>query len=62
MIKVYVNNKDRSKARQIVEAEILKETKTTYIVRLADGHVVSRKKSRDIPGMEKKKESKQVEK
>jgi len=48
-MKVYVNDTDRSKPRKLVEAEKLKETATTYIVRLPDGNVVSRKKGRDLP-------------
>ena len=53
-MKVYINNADRSKPRQLVEAEKVKETPTTYLVRLPDGNVISRKKSRDLPEVKEK--------
>jgi len=33
----------------VLEAELLRETATTVHVRLPDGHVIKRKKSRDLP-------------
>lgn len=57
-MKVYINSSDRNKPRQLVEAEKIKETATTYIVRLPDGNVISRKKSRDIPQEKEKEKSK----
>ena len=45
-MKVYVNGKN---GRKLVEAELIKETKTTVIVKLPDGNIVSRKKKRDLP-------------
>jgi len=53
-IKVYVNDKDRTKPRKLVTAEKLDETKTTVIVKLPDGNVISRKKKRDLPEEEPK--------
>ena len=46
-IKVYLN--DKKGGRMVVEAEVLKESAKTFTVRLPDGHIVKRKKSRDIP-------------
>lgn len=46
-MKVYINGSDGE--RVLVDAELVKENKTTIIVRLPDGHVVSRKKKRDLP-------------
>lgn len=45
-MKVYINDKG---GRKLVEAELIKETKTTVIVKLPDGNIVSRKKKRDLP-------------
>ena len=47
-MKVYVNNKGGG--RRLVETELIRETRTTVIVRLPDGNVISRKKKRDLPG------------
>ena len=46
-MKVYVN--DKADKRRIVDAELIKETKITVIVKMPDGKVISRKKKRDIP-------------
>ena len=48
-LKVLVNSKDRNEPRQEIEAELVKETETTVIVRLPDGNIISRKKNRDLP-------------
>ena len=45
-VKVYLNKKDGS--RQLVEAELVKENATTVVVKLKDGHVITRKKTRDM--------------
>ena len=51
-MKVYINNKDYSKPRQIVEAVLLRENSTTIVVKLPDGEIITRKKNRDIPSQE----------
>ncbi len=45
-IKVYLKPLDGE--RTIVDAEVIKELETTFIVRLPDGNKISRKKSRDV--------------
>jgi len=45
-MKVLVNN---GVSRKELDAELIKETATTVIVRLPDGKVISRKKKRDLP-------------
>lgn len=47
-IKVYINTQDK-KSRQLVEAKLIKDYKTTVIVELPDGNIIKRKKSRDLP-------------
>ena len=46
-VKVYVNGQGGE--RKLVEVDLIKENKATIIVRLPDGNVISRKKSRDLP-------------
>ena len=46
-MKVWINDKDTGK-RKVVEAELLKTRPTTVVVKLADGNVIVRKKSRDV--------------
>jgi hypothetical protein len=48
-MKVYVNSKKLNEPRQLVEAKLIKETKTTVTVELSDGHIIVRKKLRDLP-------------
>jgi len=51
-IKVYINKYDQEgkiTGRRIVDVGVIKETKTNYTVKLKDGNVITRKKSRDIP-------------
>ena len=38
----------RSKERQIVDAQLVSENKFTIWVKLPDGHIIKRKKDRDI--------------
>lgn len=45
-MKVYINNKEDK--RKIVEVELIEKRKTTIVVRLPDGRIVTRKKKRDI--------------
>jgi len=47
-MKIFINSKNRTEPRQLVEAELLKDKETTIIVRLPDGTVVKRKKKRDL--------------
>ncbi len=47
-MKVYINSKDRT-TREIVEAELIEDRKTTVLVKLPDGNIIVRKKSRDLP-------------
>ena len=51
-MKVYINkvNKDgKIVGRQLVNAELIKETATTVKVRLEDDTIITRKKKRDLP-------------
>lgn len=46
-MKVFVN--DGAGGRKLVEAELIKSRDTTIVVRLPDGNLITRKKSRDLP-------------
>lgn len=46
-MKVYVN--DKADKRRVIDAELIQETKTTVIVKMPDGKIISRKKKRDTP-------------
>jgi hypothetical protein len=48
-MKVYLNSKDPNQPRRIAIVDVIKECKTYFIVRLADGNTIKRKKNRDIP-------------
>ena len=48
-MKVYLDSKDRTKPRRLVEVEVLSESAKAFKVRLPDGNIITRKKSRDIP-------------
>ena len=51
-MKVYINktNKDgKVVGRKLVNAELISETTTTVKVKLADGNVITRKNTRDLP-------------
>lgn len=48
-MKVYLNEKNDPTKRRIAEVDVIKECKTYFIVRLADGNTIKRKKNRDIP-------------
>ncbi len=54
-MKVYINNIDKGKivGRKLVEAELIKDNPITVVVRLEDGNIITRKKSRDLPKEEK---------
>ncbi len=45
-MKIYINGKGGK--RQAVEAELIKKRHTTIVVCLPDGHIITRKKKRDI--------------
>lgn len=45
-MKIYLNDKENK--RKIVEAEVIKENTHTILVKLPDGNIISRKRSRDI--------------
>ena len=50
MTKVQVLLDDQEKGgRRLVEAELVEERPTTLRVKLLDGHVITRKKKRDLP-------------
>ena len=53
-MKVYINGKTPKDPRRIVEATLIEEKRTTVLVRLPDGHIIIRKKKRDIPQEESK--------
>jgi len=45
-MKVYLG---RGESRRIVEATLISESSAKVWVRLEDGHIIARRKSRDIP-------------
>ena len=51
-MKIYLDKHDkdgnRLNDRKVVEAKIIKENNTTFIVELPDGRIIKRKKKRDI--------------
>lgn len=47
-VKVYLDDR-KNGGRKIVEATLLEDRPTTIVVKLPDGNVVTRKKSRDLP-------------
>ena len=51
-IKVYVDEKNaegKNTGKRIpVEAEFIKDNQTTIVVKLPDGHIITRKKKRDV--------------
>ena len=56
-VKVYLDDR-RNGGRKIIEADILEERETTLKVRLPDGNIITRKKTRDLPRGEKDENSK----
>lgn len=48
-VKVYLDDGKGTGKRKLVEAGLLEERKSTIVVQLPDGNIVTRKKSRDIP-------------
>jgi hypothetical protein len=58
-IKVYVNDSSIDPKgelgtyhRRLINVELLEDRKTTILVRLPDGEVITRKKKRDLPNSE----------
>ncbi len=49
-MKVYIN--DKNGKRKLIDAELIKDKKTTVLVKLPDGNVIVRKKKRDLPKKE----------
>lgn len=48
-VKVYLDDGKWTGKRKIVFAELLESRKSTIVVKLPDGNVITRKKSRDLP-------------
>ena len=48
-VKVYLDDGKWTGKRKIVFAELIEERKSTIVVKLPDGNVITRKKLRDIP-------------
>lgn len=46
---VYINNDRKGKSRVLVNANLIKDKGNTLQVKLPDGNVILRKKSRDLP-------------
>ena len=47
-MKVLIND-GKGGDRKVVEAELVRRNQSTVIVRLPDGHIISRKMKRDVP-------------
>lgn len=47
-MEVYINSKNNSKERFLIEVELIKERPTTILVKLPDGSIIVRKKKRDL--------------
>lgn len=47
-VKVYLDDRSNG-GRKSVEATLLEDRQTTIVVKLPDGNVITRKKSRDLP-------------
>lgn len=47
-VRVYLDDRVNN-TRKLVEAELIEDRSTTIVVKLLDGHVITRKKSRDLP-------------
>ena len=51
-VKVYLDDGKRTGKRKLVEAQLIEDRPTTFLVKLPDGNTVTRKKSRDLPTKE----------
>lgn len=47
-VKVYLDDR-RNGGRRLVDAELVEVRRTTVVVKLPDGNLVTRKKQRDLP-------------
>ena len=47
-VKVYLDDR-KNGGRKLVDVELIEERATTVKVKLPDGNVITRKKSRDLP-------------
>jgi hypothetical protein len=47
-MRVFIND-GKSGERKLVEAELIKDNKSTMLVKLPDGNIILRKKARDLP-------------
>jgi hypothetical protein len=47
-VKVYLD-KGRKGDRKLVDCDLIEDRPTTIVVKLPDGNVITRKKSRDLP-------------
>lgn len=50
-VKVYFDDRTNG-GRKLVEVELIEDRPTTMKVKLPDGNVITRKKSRDLPNKE----------
>jgi hypothetical protein len=46
-MKVYINSKDKQ-SRELVEVEVIHKSEKNLWVKLPDGNIIKRKKSRDL--------------
>jgi len=47
-VKVFIDDR-KNGGRQLIDVELIEERATTVKVKLPDGNVITRKKSRDLP-------------
>jgi hypothetical protein len=47
-VKVYLDDREKG-GRRLVQCELIESRPTTIVVKLPDGNVITRKKSRDLP-------------
>ena len=47
-VKIFLDDRQNG-GRRLVEAELVEDRPTTVFVRLPDGNLITRKKSRDLP-------------
>lgn len=48
-VKVYLDDGKWTGKRKLVECELVEDRPTTVVVKLPDGNLITRKKSRDLP-------------
>lgn len=47
-VRVYLDDRDNG-GRKLIDAELVEDRPTTMVVKLPDGNLITRKKSRDLP-------------